>query len=241
MNDLDTVTRIRTRINKDDDVVCIVPTLNESSTVTEVVVMAKQFAHRVIVIDGHSQDDTVKKAWEAGAEIINQDGKGKGMALRTVFDNIKGGVYVTIDGDATYNPQEIGKLTQPILNGDVDVVIGSRLKGTMEAGSISKTNILGNRFFNFLINLLYNGKITDSQSGFRAMSRKAIESMNLSSEGFEIETEMTIKALIQGLRIREIPITYVRRRGSPSKLNSFKDGSRILKMIIRPSKQNLKH
>ena len=217
---------------KVDDVACIVPTLNEYSTVADVVSKAMRFTRHVVVVDGNSEDDTIEVASRAGAEVILQDGKGKGMALRTAFNKVNSDIYVILDGDATYDVMEMEKILQPILEGEADMVIGSRLKGKMEDGSISRLNRLGNRFFNFLINSFFHGEITDSQSGFRAISREAVGNMDLSSNGFEIETEMTIKALKQGLKIREVPITYMRRRGTPSKLNSFKAGSRILKTII---------
>ncbi len=222
------------RLLRTDDVVCIIPTLNEGFTVAEVIGKAKQSVRRVIVVDGHSDDDTSKMAWDAGAEVILQDGRGKGMALRTVFNKIHSSVYVIIDGDATYDALEMGKIVQPIIDGEADMVIGSRLKGVMEKGAISRLHIIGNRLFNFLINSLYSGRITDSQSGFRAMSRRTVESLNLSSKGFEVETEITVQALKSGLRVKEVPITYVRRKGTRSKLNSFKAGSRILKTIIYP-------
>jgi glycosyltransferase involved in cell wall biosynthesis len=215
------------------EVVCIIPTLNESTTVAEVVRKARQFAHRVIVVDGYSEDDTIKMACEAGAEIIFQDGKGKGMALRTVFSKIESDLYVIIDGDATYDAWEMEKVVRPILEGKADIVIGSRLRGVMEKGSISWLNRFGNRLFNLLINYLFNGQITDSQSGFRALNLKSVKNMNLSSTRFEIETEMTIQALKRGLKVKEVPITYVRRRGSLSKLNSYKAGLRILKTILK--------
>lgn len=216
---------------KSDEIVCIIPTLNESATVVEVIEKAKQFAHRVVVVDGYSEDGTSKMARGAGAEVILQEGKGKGMALRTAFNRIEADIYVIIDGDATYDALEMERIVQPLLKGKADMVVGSRLKGKLEKGSISKVNIIGNRLFNFLINLLFDGEITDSQSGYRAVNRKAVENFDLSSEGFEVETEMTINALKYRLRIVEVPITYGRRKGSPSKLSSFKAGSRILKSI----------
>lgn len=226
------------RAIKAEEIVCIIPTLNESSTVDEVIRRAQRFVQRVIVVDGHSEDGTLEKACDAGAQVVFQDGKGKGMAIRTVFSKIECGIYVIIDGDATYDAIEIEKIVKPILDDEADMVIGSRLKGKMEEGAISKLNIIGNKLFNFLINVLFNGKISDSQSGFRAMNRKTVESLNLSSKGFEVETEITAKALKQGLRVKEVPITYTRRRGSASKLNSFKAGSRILKTIIMCSLQS---
>jgi dolichol-phosphate hexosyltransferase len=215
-----------------EKIVFIIPTLNESSTIAEVVKKAKLFTDRIVVVDGHSQDDTMLAASEAGAEVILQAGKGKGMALRTAFSKIESDLYVIIDGDATYDVMELENIIRPVLKGEADMVVGSRLRGTMEDGSITFTNKIGNDLFNLLINSFFRGKITDSQSGFRAISRRAVENMNLSSEGFEVETEITIKTLKQGLKIKEVPITYLKRRGSRSKLNSFKAGSKILRTIM---------
>ena len=229
MDNLDNLNQNKLKAHK---IVCIIPTLNESLTVTEVVKKAKQFVHRVIVVDGYSEDGTSEMASKAGADVIFQDGKGKGTALRTALNKIYGDIYVTIDGDATYDPLEMEKILKPIIEGEADMVVGSRLKGMMEKGSISKLNKIGNKLFNFLINTFFHGNITDSQSGFRALNRGAVESLQLTSEGFEIETEMTVKCLKLGLKIMEVPISYMRRRGSQTKLNAFKAGSKILKTII---------
>lgn len=214
------------------EIVCIIPTLNEGDTVVEVIRKAQQFTSHIVVVDGHSHDDTCERANQAGADIIYQEGKGKGWALRTAFNHVKSDIYVTIDGDATYDARELDNLIQPIIDGRADMVVGSRLKGCMEPGSISRVNKIGNNLFNFLINHIFNGEISDSQSGFRAITDHAMRQLNLTSRDFEVETEITIKALKAGLRIKEIPISYSRRRGTKSKLNSFKDGSRILKTIL---------
>jgi dolichol-phosphate mannosyltransferase len=217
---------------KNEAVICIIPTLNEGPTVADVIKKAKHFTQHVVVVDGFSHDGTSEIAGKAGAKVIFQEGEGKGMALRTVFNKIKGDIYVTIDGDATYDALEMGKLIQPILENNADMVIGSRLQGIMEPGSISTMNIIGNRLFNLFINVLFDAQITDSQSGFRAMNKRAVDSLQLSSKGFEVETEMTIQAVKRKLRIQEVPITYVRRTGSPSKLNSIRAGASIFKTII---------
>jgi glycosyltransferase involved in cell wall biosynthesis len=214
------------------EIVCIIPTLNECDTVVEVIRKARQFTPYIVVVDGHSKDDTCDRAKQAGADIIYQEGKGKGWALRTAFKQVHSDIYVTIDGDATYDARELINLVQPIIDDRADMVVGSRLKGCMEPGSISKVNKIGNNLFNFLINHMFNGEISDSQSGFRAITDHAVRQLNLTSHDFEVETEITIKALKAGLRIKEIPISYSRRRGTKSKLNSFKDGSRILKTIL---------
>ena len=220
------------RAFKPEEIVCIIPTLNECATVAEVIDQARQFTDRIFVVDGHSEDETYEVAFKSGAEVLLQDGKGKGMALQTAFKKIHGEVYVIIDGDGTYDALEMENLLQPIFEDKADIVVGSRLRGKLEDGSITRVNKLGNGFFNLLINLCYNGAISDSQSGFRAMNRKAVETLSLSSKGFEIETEITVKALKKRLRILEVPITYRKRTGSRSKLNSVKDGSRILKNIF---------
>jgi dolichol-phosphate mannosyltransferase len=218
----------------DNEIICIIPTLNEAITVAEVVKKAKKFTRRVVVVDGHSGDNTCEIASEAGADVMLQEGSGKGMALRSAFDRIvEGNVFVIIDGDATYDALEMEMITKPILEDEADMVIGSRLRGKMEKGSISRLNYIGNGVFNFLINSLFHGDVTDSQSGFRALSRKAVQTLDLSSEGFEVEIEMTVKALKKGLRVREVPISYMRRRGSSSKLDPFRDGLRIMKTIIK--------
>ena len=214
------------------EIVCIIPTLNECDTVVEVIHKAQQFTPHIVVVDGHSNDDTCERAKVAGAKILYQEGKGKGWALRTAFSQLKSDIYVTIDGDATYDARELINLVQPIIDGKADMVVGSRLKGCMEPGSISKVNKIGNNLFNFLINSIFNGEISDSQSGFRAITDHAVRQLNLTSQGFDVETEITIKALKAGLRIKEIPISYNRRRGTKSKLRSFEDGSKILKTIF---------
>jgi len=221
------------KINKTIAIVCVIPTLNEAITIPAVISKAKKFSNRVVVVDGYSDDGTPEAAFKAGADVIFQEGEGKGNALRTVFNKIYGDVYIIIDGDGTYDAMEIDRIIKPILYNQADLVVGSRLSGRMEKGAISKINKIGNHLFNFLINLFFKGNITDSQSGFRAIHRNVVETMELTSEGFEIETEITIKALKAGLRIREIPISYSSRRGSPSKLSSFKAGIRIVRTILK--------
>ncbi len=214
-------------------ILCIIPTLNEAITVSEVIRKAKPFVHRVVVVDGHSQDNTFGTALKEGVDVIYQDGKGKGMALRTVLDRFYSDIYVVIDGDATYDAQEMGKIIKPVLEGEADMLIGSRFRGEMERGSISTINKIGNNLLTFLINFFFSGKITDSQSGFRAFKRNVIESFTLSSQGFEIETELTAKTLKRGLKIKEVPITYRKRRGTPSKLSALRAGSRSLMIIMK--------
>jgi dolichol-phosphate mannosyltransferase len=219
----------------DKRIVCLIATLNEAPTVGQVIRKAKIFADRVIVVDGHSSDDTSLVANSLGAEVLIQEGKGKGMALRTAFDKIDEDIYVTIDGDATYDASEISSLVSPILKGEADMVIGSRLTGNMEEGAITRFHKIGNRVFNIMINVLNKSHISDSQSGFRAINGKCVKCFGLRAQSFEIETEMTIQAMKMGMRVKEVPITYRKRTGSPSKLSGFRAGYRIVKTILRCS------
>jgi dolichol-phosphate mannosyltransferase len=213
-------------------VVYLIPTLNEGLTIGGVIHAAKRYADHVVVIDGGSEDATIAIADAAGAHILHQTGRGKGDALRTAFTVVSGDVYVIIDGDATYDPRDTPRLVRPILHDAADMVVGSRLRGKMEHDAITWTNRLGNRFFNGLINAAYDHDISDSQSGFRAVTRRAVELMALTANGFDIETEMTVKALKRGLRVTELPITYRRRRGTATKLNAVRAGFSILKTLI---------
>lgn len=220
--------------------VCLIPTLNEGPTVGEVILKAKNLVDRVVVVNGHSDDETPEMAKIHGAEVIEQEGSGKGMAVRTVFQTVDQDIL--IDGDATYDASEIDSLIQPILRDEADMVVGSRLTGKMEEGAMSSFHRLGNTGFNALINLLTGSHITDSQSGFRAIKGVWARNLKLASISFEIETEITVRALQHGLRVIEVPVTYRKRVNTVSKLSGFKAGWRILKTIIRCSieKQELK-
>ena len=217
------------------ETVCLIPTLNESPTIREVISRAHGLTDLTVVVDGNSSDDTVAVARDSGAEVLIQEGKGKGMAIQTALSKIDADIYVIIDGDATYDPYDIHAIISPIIGGEADMVVGSRLRGQMEKGAINRTHLLGNHLFNALINVLNHSDISDSQSGFRAIAGEAFRNLRLSSKGFEIETEMTVRALRNGLRVKEVPIRYRGRRGSPSKLSGLGAGTSILKTILRCS------
>lgn len=215
--------------------VCLIPTLNEGSTVGEVIRKARDFVDEVVVVDGHSDDETPKIAKIYGAEVLVQEGSGKGMALRTAFRLTNADILVTIDGDDTYDASEIDALILPIIRDQADMVIGSRFMGKMEDGALTRFHRLGNLGFNALINLLNGSHFTDTQSGFRAIKCVWAKTLKLTSTSFEIETEITIKALKHGLRIVDVPISYGKRVNTVSKLNGFQHGWRILKTILKCS------
>jgi dolichol-phosphate mannosyltransferase len=212
-------------------VVCIVPTLNEAPTIGEVVTSAQRLVDHVFVVDGGSSDETSQIAVRHGASVIHEARRGKGWALRTAFATVDADIYVTIDGDATYDPCEMSALLEPLLQDKADMVVGSRLLGKCETGAISWLNRLGNHLFTFLTTV-GRTTLTDTQSGYRALTRGCLEQFDLMAEGFEIETELTLQALHHGLRILEVPITYRYRRGTRSKLHAMRDGYRIAKTIL---------
>ncbi|MBA5942508.1 MAG: S-layer glycoprotein N-glycosyltransferase AglJ [Methanophagales archaeon] len=211
--------------------VCIlIPTLNEEESIGEIV---REFKERgfedILVFDGNSTDSTREIARREGARVEVQRGKGKGTAIREAFELIDAEteaeveMVVMIDGDGTYLPSEVDKLLKPIINGKADHVIGNRFGF---GGAFTWSHRIGNRMVNKVFGFGYGVRLNDILSGYRAFTMKCIRRMNLQKSGFEIETEMAIESVKKGERIKEVPITYKKRKGE-SKLGFFKDGSRI--------------
>lgn len=187
----------------------------------------------ILVVDGASTDRTVENAREADdrAIVIQQDGTGKGMAVRTAIKRASGDIMALIDSDLTYDPHDIPKVLEPILKDEADVVLGSRLAGKIEKGALALTNLVGNHIYSILTSLKCGIWLTDPLTGLRAYKKKALDGVNLTSTGFEIETELNIKCAKSGLRVAEVPITYRKRLGG-TKLRVIRDGLRILRRIL---------
>lgn len=219
----------------------IIPAFNEENNIastiarTEATLESLNLSYEVIVIDDGSHDNTKLNASNNGAKLITYNpNRGKGYALRQGFATAKGQFLVTLDSDGDHRPDEIPRLIKPLLNG-VDIVIGSRYLGNSRGEVTSKLNDLGNRLLNFLVMILTSKKITDSQTGFRAYRRKALKEIELFSNGYEIESELTVKSLKNGFRVQEEPITCDRRKSGKSKLKPLSDGIRIFKAILKAS------
>ena len=214
----------------------IVPAKNEERAIGAVIrgiraVMGK--GAEILVVDGSSTDRTVENAREADADaiVIQQEGSGKGMAVRTAIKHVTGDAIVLIDSDLTYDPHDIPRVLEPILNDEADAVLGSRLAGKIEKGAMVTTNRLGNHLYSVLTSLRCGMRLTDPLTGLRAYKKETLAEISLTSSGFEIETELNIKSAKLGLRIVEVPISYRRRLGG-TKLRVFRDGLRILKKIF---------
>ncbi len=206
------------------DVCILIPTLNEEETIGEVINAFKQQGFdNILVVDGNSRDSTREIAKRAGAKVILQHGKGKGNAVRQAFETIDSDIIVMIDGDGTYLPEEVERLIEPIERGEADHVIGNRFA---YGGAFVILHRLGNWVLNKIFSVGYRIKLQDILSGYRAFTREAVEKMRLEKEGFEIEAEMTVESVKRGVRLKEVPINYRKRRGR-SKLNFVRDGLRI--------------
>lgn len=215
-------------------VAVLVPCYNEEQTVAQVVreFRAQLPAADIYVFDNKSTDRTVEEAKRAGAIVRHEARGGKGFVIRSMFKEVDADVYVMVDGDGTYPADKVQELIRPVVDGTAEMTIGSRL----HTGSQSEFKILnrfGNRMFRFLINTVFRVDITDLLSGYRAFSRGLVKSLPFMSHGFESETELTVKCLVRGYRILEIPINLVPRpAGSYSKIRILQDGLLILHTMV---------
>jgi len=204
----------------------LIPAYNEEKTIGRVVKdFKKQVPEaKVYVCDNNSDDKTAEIAKKAGACVLNENKQGKGYALRKLF-NIESDIFVIVDGDNTYPPYKVKELIKPIIENKADMVIGARKR--FNSGFVRGA---GNFFITKLINLLFKQKLHDALSGYRVFNSNSLKNLNLKSKGFEIEAEITIKAIENNFRVLEILIEYKSRKDS--KLKTFKDGLKIFKTII---------
>lgn len=213
----------------------IIPTMNEpaiSKVIDDTRKALRHFNIEIMVVD-KSTDDTARKAKRSGAIVVTQDKIGYGNAYLVGFHNVSidTDIVVMMDGDNTYDPYEIPLLIEPIINGDADIVLGNRF-ARMEEGAMNDRNKFGNRMITGTMNSLYKLNLKDSQTGFRALRKSALDLMEITSDGMPFASEMIIDAQKKSLHIVEVPITYRPRIGE-AKLNAYKDGSLIFTLIIR--------
>jgi glycosyltransferase involved in cell wall biosynthesis len=214
-----------------ETVAVVIPTLNEERSIGKVIdqvpvadLLKNGLKTAVYVIDGLSTDNTREIAVEKGAQLILEERKGKGSAVQTAFKSINADYAIMIDGDDTY-PIEMATAMIRLLKTH-DVVIGSRLKGTVEPGAMSTLNVAGNVLLSLFARVLFGPRISDVCTGLWAYRSDALRRMELAAEGFEIEADMFAECVKKGLRIAEIPITY-RARSDQPKLSSLRDGVKI--------------
>ena len=214
----------------------LIPCYNEGTTIGKVVVDFRSELPEadIYVYDNNSTDDTVENAKKAGAIIGYERRQGKGNVVRRMLREIDADCYILVDGDDTYPVENANEMARMVLEEKTDMVIGDRLSATYFEENKRPLHDSGNRLVRSIINRIFHSDVKDIMTGYRAMSRRLVETLPLLSEGFEIETEMTIMALDSGLDIRHIPVQYRDRPdGSVSKLNTITDGCRILLTILK--------
>ena len=219
---------------KKDKIAVIVPCYNEALTIEKVVKDYKEALPEatIYVYDNNSTDHTGEIAQKAGAVVRYEYKQGKGNVIRTMFREIEAECYLMIDGDDTYPAENARQMCDYILEGKGDMVIGDRLSSTYFTENKRPFHNLGNKLVLFLINKIFRNNIKDIMTGYRAFSYEFVKGFPVLSKGFEIETEMTIHAVDKNYKLIEIPVNYKDRpSGSESKLNTYRDGFKVLKTI----------
>jgi len=211
----------------------LIPCYNEELTIAKTVLgfRAALPTATIYVYENDSTDQTSARALEAGAVVRSEKLRGKGNVVRRMFADIEADVYLMADGDATYDPSPARAMIDLVLQGNLDMVVGKRVH--TDATAYRHGHVAGNRLLTALLRNLFGQSFTDILSGYRAFSRRFVKSFPALSTGFEIETELSVHALTLNMPIAEIEANYVaRENGSSSKLDTYRDGWRILFFML---------
>lgn len=214
----------------------LVPCYNEALTVGQVVDDFRTHVPDadVYVYDNNSTDGTAEIAKEHGAIVVKASVQGKGAVVRQMFKDVDADIYLMVDGDATYPARYAPTLIKEVEENGCDMMLGDRLSSNYFDDNKRPFHGFGNWLVRFLVNKLYKGDITDIMTGYRAFSKQFVKNVVIKSNGFEVETEMSIWALKNKYTINSIPIDYQDRPdGSKSKLRTFSDGSKVIRTIFK--------
>jgi len=217
-------------------VTVVIPAKNESATIQDVIEGIRPHADEILVVDGHSTDDTRKIALELGARVELDHGRGKGDAVRTAIEKAKSEVVVFIDADGSHEPSDIPKLVAPILAGEADLVIGSRGRGGSDEAYGTITDFVrntGGHVILLAINYRYGVRLTDSQNGFRAIRTDVARALGLKEDLTTIEQEMLMRALKLGYRVSEVASHEYRRRHGDSRIVLWKVSHKYLWSLLK--------
>ena len=219
-----------------DRIAVLIPCYNEAASIEKVV---KDFHAAlpeavIYVYDNKSTDGTAEIAERAGAVVRHEYLQGKGNVMRRMFYEIDAECYLITDGDDTYPAEYAPEMADRVLSHNADMVVGDRLSSTYFTENKRPFHNLGNSMVRFLINLLFHGEIKDIMTGYRAFSYRFIKTFPVLSKGFEIETEMSIHAIDKNMQVENVVVDYRdRAEGSVSKLNTYSDGFKVLRTILR--------
>lgn len=218
-----------------DKVAILIPCYNEEKTIQKVVEDYKKVIPKggvIYVYDNNSTDATAEIAKAAGAVVRKEYQQGKGNVIRRMFREIDAECYVMVDGDDTYPAEYAPQMIEEVLEKQADMVVGDRLSSTYFQENKRPFHNLGNSMVRKLINVLFKSEIKDIMTGYRAFSYQFVKSFPVLSKGFEIETEMSIHAIEKNMAISNVVINYRDRpEGSESKLNTYRDGMKVLRTI----------
>lgn len=219
-----------------DKIAVLIPCYNEEKTIAKVVKDARNALPEAVVYvyDNNSTDRTVELAKEAGAVVRYEHMQGKGNVIRRMFREIEAECYIMVDGDDTYPMEYAKEMVDKVLCSNADMVVGDRLSSTYFTENKRPFHNFGNTIVRSSINRLFHCEIKDIMTGYRAFSYGFVKTFPVLSTGFEIETEMTIHAVYNNMQIENVIVEYRDRpEGSESKLNTFSDGVKVIRTIIK--------
>lgn len=219
-----------------DKIAVLIPCYNEAATIEKVVGDFRRVLPEAViyVYDNNSTDGTGEIARRAGAVVRRETRQGKGNVIRSMFRDINAQCYLMVDGDDTYPAESAPKMVEEVLQNGADMVVGDRLSSTYFTENKRAFHNAGNVLVRRLVNWFFQGQIVDIMTGYRAFSWLFVKSYPTLSRGFEIETEMSIHALDKNFHLVNVPVEYRDRPdGSCSKLNTFRDGAKVLMTIFR--------
>ena len=219
-----------------DKIAVLIPCYNEERTVEKVVADFQRALPEAVVYvyNNNSTDRTAELAEKAGAVVRNEYKQGKGNVIRSMFQDIDAACYIMADGDDTYPAEAARELADRVLHHGADMVVGDRLSSTYYTQNKRPFHNFGNALVRWGINLLFDNDIKDIMTGFRAFSYAFVKTFPVLSQGFEIETEMSIHAVDKNMQIENVVIDYRDRpEGSVSKLNTYSDGFKVIRTIFR--------
>ncbi|WP_170864794.1 S-layer glycoprotein N-glycosyltransferase AglJ [Halogranum amylolyticum] len=238
MDPVETVVAAEATSISPNEVCVLVPTYDEAETIGGVVAgFRREGFSNVLVVDGGSTDGTRDIARDHGAHVVVQSGEGKGQAVREAMAHVDLEYVLMVDGDGTYRPEDATRMLEPLAEG-YEHVIGDRF-ADMETGAMTRLNKVGNGFTNRAFSLIHGDDYGDILSGYRAFTRESFERLNLTADGFGIETQMAVECAKHDVRTAVVPITYrPRPDGSDTNLHPIRDGGIIFLELYRRAKTN---
>ena len=219
-----------------DKVAVLIPCYNEAKTIKKVVMDWKKALPKakIYVYDNNSTDNSSQIASEADAIVRKSPQQGKGNVVRQMFREIDAECYIMVDADDTYPVDDAEKMVDAVIKDGADMVVGDRLSSTYFSENKRPFHNIGNKSVRWSINMLFGGNIRDIMTGYRAFNYQFVKSFPVLSKGFEIETEMSIWAMDKNLYVKNVEVKYRDRpKGSESKLNTYSDGFKVIRTIVR--------